>query len=114
MGQGAAQAGMRARVLPQSWVPARLPPACMPPHACRPHVLPCTQADLLDLGAGRDLQYRYVLVYIELRSRRVWLRPMRTKTAQEVARWVSSTRAGELTAVHTQHDWSSPPPVPPP
>ncbi len=49
------------------------------------------QADLLDLGAGRDPRYRYVLVYIELRSRRVWLRPMQTKTAKEVADWVSST-----------------------
>lgn len=74
--------------------PAPLLPAChiklaLPCPACPP-----SQADLLDLGAGRDLQYRYVLVYIELRSRRVWLRPMRTKTAKEVANWVRSMGAG--------------------
>ncbi len=43
------------------------------------------QVDLLDLGAGRDPRFRYVLVYIELYSRRVWLRALSTKEAMLVA-----------------------------
>ncbi len=43
------------------------------------------QVDLLDLGAGRDPRFRYVLVYIELFSRRLWLRVLSTKEARLVA-----------------------------
>lgn len=35
----------------------------------------------MDLGEGRDPRYRYVLVYVELLTRRVWLRPLESKSA---------------------------------
>lgn len=49
--------------------------------------------DLLDLGAGRDPRFRYVLVYIELYSRRVWLRALTTKEARLVATEVGCAAA---------------------
>lgn len=49
------------------------------------------QADLLDLGEGRDPRYRYILAYIDLFTRHVWLRPLQDKTAIRVAREVGAT-----------------------
>lgn len=46
------------------------------------------QLDLIDLGAGRDDGFRYVLVYIDLLTRHVWLRALRTKEPLNVAREV--------------------------
>ncbi len=43
------------------------------------------QLDLIDLGAGRDDGFRYVLVYIDLLTRHVWLRALRTKEPAQVA-----------------------------
>ena len=45
--------------------------------------------DLIDLGHGRDETYRYILTYIELLTRHVWLFPLKSKCAVEVARSVS-------------------------
>ena len=44
--------------------------------------------DLIDLGVGRDAKFRYVMTYIDLHTRHVWLRPLETKQAIEVAREV--------------------------
>ena len=43
---------------------------------------------MMDLGPGRDTSFRYVLVYIELTTRFVWIRPLATKEAVLVAREV--------------------------
>ncbi|PSC74596.1 reticuline oxidase [Micractinium conductrix] len=43
-------------------------------------------ADLIDLGAGRDERYRYVLVVIDVFSRYCWLYPLASKTTIGVAR----------------------------
>ena len=37
------------------------------------------QVDLIDLGEGRDERYRYILSYVELYTRYVWLRPLTSK-----------------------------------
>ncbi|PSC70012.1 leucine-rich repeat family [Micractinium conductrix] len=43
-------------------------------------------ADLIDLGAGRDERYRYVLVVIDVFSRYCWLYPLASTTTIGVAR----------------------------
>lgn len=53
----------------------------------------CPQHDLLDLGAGRDPRFRFVHVYIELYSRRIFLRALTSKEAIGVAREVSNGAA---------------------
>eukprot|EP00887_Chlorella_sp_A99_P005844 scaffold1.g5844.t1 len=55
------------------------------------------QADLLDLGAGRDEYFRYVLVAVELFTRHAWLFPLPTKEGVLVARamymlWMDTQR----------------------
>lgn len=52
------------------------------------------QADLLDMGDGVDPRFRYVLVIIDLFTRHVWLRPLKTKEAVHVAREVSGSGLG--------------------
>ena len=52
------------------------------------HMQP-SQADLIDLGDGRDERYRYVLVVIDVFSRYCWLYPLAFKTTIAVARHVS-------------------------
>ena len=54
--------------------------------------------DLIDLGHGRDENYRYVLTYIELLTRHVWLFPLKSKSALEVARSVSFKTLGHTEA----------------
>ncbi len=54
-----------------------------------PTSLALHQYDLLDLGSGRDPCFRYVLVYIELLTRHVWIFPLPTKEPLLVARVVS-------------------------
>lgn len=49
---------------------------------------PALQIDLIDLGAGRDPRYRYVLVYIDHYSRYAWLFPLVTKEPYLVVRAV--------------------------
>lgn len=53
----------------------------------------------MDLGEGRDPRYRYVLVYVELLTRRVWLRPLESKSAlgviNEVGRGLSAMHLAE-------------------
>lgn len=46
------------------------------------------QVDLIDLGEGRDERYRYILSYVELYTRHVWLRPLATKEPIGVGRAV--------------------------
>lgn len=62
----------------------------------------CAQADLIDLGADRDLHYRYVLVYIDHYTRHVWLRPLPTKEPLQVAREV---RFSHLANLHCNRPW---------
>jgi len=51
-------------------------------------LLACLQIDLVDLGEDRDPEFRYVLVYVELFTRHVWLRPLTSKEALLVVREV--------------------------
>ena len=58
---------------------------------------PVSQLDMMDLGPGRDDTFRYVLVYIELTTRYVWIRALASKEAVLVARevggwWLSRCR----------------------
>lgn len=46
------------------------------------------------MGDGVDPHYRYVLVIIDLFTRHVWLRPLKTKEAVNVAREVSAPGMG--------------------
>lgn len=48
------------------------------------------QVDLLDLGEGRDSNFRYVLIMVELKTHHVWGTPLPSKSALLVARWVSA------------------------
>lgn len=63
--------------------------------------MPALQGDLVDLGEGRDPAFRYVLVYVELLTRRVWLRPLRSKSALECVREVSCQLVIERMMKHT-------------
>ena len=66
---------------------------CCPPlsHPTTSSIPACShpQADLIDLGAGRDERYRYVLVVIDVFSRYCWLYPLASTTTIGVARHVS-------------------------
>ena len=48
--------------------------------------------DLIDLGAGRDSLFRYIMTYIDLFTRYVWLRPLATKEPLGVGREVGAQR----------------------
>jgi len=57
--------------------------------------------DLLDLGAGRDESFRYLLVYVDLFTRHVWLVPLPKKEGVLVARavwrlWNNTQRPAKL------------------
>lgn len=55
--------------------------------------------DLIDLGAGRDSRFRYILVYIDLFTRYVWLRPLATKEPLGVGREVSAHSGALVVAI---------------
>lgn len=65
-------------------------PHCSPTshRSCVTHAPPLPQLDLIDLGEGRDEHFRYVLVYLEMLTRTVWLRALPTKEPLQVAREV--------------------------
>ena len=44
------------------------------------------QADLIDQSAKPDGEWKYILVVVDVFTRRVWLRAMRNKQATEAAR----------------------------
>lgn len=46
--------------------------------------------DLIDLGEGRDPKYRYIMSYVDLFTRHVWLRALASKRPHGVARQVSA------------------------
>jgi hypothetical protein len=52
--------------------------------------------DIVDLGDGRDPNYRYILVIVELFTRYLWLRPLPTKEAVLVAREVCLLLAASI------------------
>lgn len=56
----------------------------------------------MDLGEGRDPRYRYILAYIDLFTRHVWLRPLPDEKAIQVAREVSVTWLSSLS--WSQHE----------
>ena len=58
------------------------------------------QLDLIDLGAGRDDGFRYVLVYIDLLTRHVWLRALSTKDPLSVAREVRTASCFLVCRLH--------------
>jgi hypothetical protein len=51
------------------------------------------QVDLIDLGAGRDPSHRYIMSYVDLFTRHVWLRALPTKEPRGVAEEVGAHRA---------------------
>jgi len=63
--------------------------------SCLPQMC-CTQIDLVDLGNGRDPNFRYILVIIDLFTRHAWLRPLPSKHGILVAREVGSAGAAQL------------------
>ncbi|EFN59426.1 hypothetical protein CHLNCDRAFT_137959 [Chlorella variabilis] len=44
------------------------------------------KVDLIDLGEGRDPKYRYIMSYVDLFTRHVWLRALASKRPHGVAR----------------------------
>ena len=49
---------------------------------------PTSQMDLLDIGEGRDPNYRYIWICMDLFTKHVWLRPLPKKESLLVAREV--------------------------
>ena len=68
----------------------------------------CHQIDLLDMGKWavklRNVRYKYILTVLDVCSRYVWLRPLRSKESKEVAKHLAEIYTEHGPAKILQHD----------
>ena len=68
-------------------------------HPLKAAPMPLRQLDLMDLGAHDHNRYRYVMNYTDRFTKHVWLRPLASKSSEEIAFWVGGVRQ----LVHATH-----------